>query len=158
MHWAPGEPPPPPQVIESANDYSLGPEKRTVIVKLHGAVQRPPSEDENYVITEDHYIEYLTHPDITTQLPSAVTDKLRNSSYLFLGYAMKDWNLRAILRRIWGEQETTHGSWAIQRYADPIERAFWNKRNVEILELDLEDYIDRLSVALDRRIAEGADS
>jgi hypothetical protein len=125
-----------------------------VIVKLHGAVSRPPSADENYVITEDHYIEYLTHPDITTQLPSAVTDKLRNSSYLFLGYAMKDWNLRAILRRIWGEQLTTYGSWAIQRHVDPIERAFWNKRNVEILQLDLEEYIDRLSAALDKRIAE----
>jgi hypothetical protein len=62
------------------------------------------------------------------------------------------------LRRIWGEQLTTHGSWAIQRYVDPIERAFWGKRNVEILELDLEDYIDRLSVALDERIAEEAAS
>jgi hypothetical protein len=153
MHWAPGDPPPPPQVIESANDYRLAPEKRTVILKLHGAVQRGPSEGDNYVITEDHYIEYLTHPDITTQLPSLVTDKLRNSSYLFLGYGMKDWNLRAILRRIWGEQQSTYGSWAIQNQVDPIERSFWQKRNVEILDLDVEDYIARLSTALDDRIA-----
>ena len=90
MHWAPGEPAPPPQVIESANDYRLGPEKRTVILKLHGAVQRlrPPEED-NYVITRTH-IEYLTHTDMTSQLPSVVTDKMRNSSYVFLGYGMKD--------------------------------------------------------------------
>lgn len=154
MHWAPGEPPPPPQVIESANDYRLGPDKRTVILKLHGAVQRRPSEGDNYVITEDHYIEYLTHPDITSQLPSVVTDKLRNSSYLFLGYGMKDWNLRAILRRIWGEQLTTYGSWAIQKDVDPIEQAFWRKRNVEIVKLDLEEYIELLSAAVDERIAE----
>ena len=37
MHWPPGEPP---TVIESANDYRLGVVKRSVIVKLHGAVQR----------------------------------------------------------------------------------------------------------------------
>jgi hypothetical protein len=156
MHWAPGEPPPAPRVIESANDYRLGPDRRTVILKLHGAVQRRPPESDNYVITEDHYIEYLAHTDITSQLPSVVTDKLRNSSYLFLGYGMKDWNLRAILRRIWGEQVTTFGSWAIQKHVDPIEQAFWEKRNVEILKLDLEDYVELLSEALDERLAEEA--
>jgi hypothetical protein len=154
MHWAPGEPP---RVIESANDDRLGPDKRTVILKLHGAVKRlgPPGED-NYVITEDHYIEYLTHTDITNQLPCVVTDKLRNSSFLFLGYGMKDWNLRAILRRIWGEQITTYGSWAIQKHVDAMEQAVWEKRNVKILKLDLEEYIDLLSEALDKRIAEEA--
>lgn len=155
MHWAPGEPAPPPQVIESANDYRLGPEKRTVILKLHGAVQRlrPPEED-NYVITEDHYIEYLTHTDMTSQLPSVVTDKMRNSSYVFLGYGMKDWNLRAILRRLWGEQITTYGSWAIQKEVDTMEQAFWEKRNVKILKVELEEYIELLGAALDERLAE----
>jgi hypothetical protein len=156
MHWAPAEPdqpPPTPRVIESANDYRLGPEKRTVVLKLHGAVQRRPPEKDNYVITEDHYIEYLAHTDITSQLPSLVTDKLRNSSYLFLGYGLKDWNLRAILRRIWGEQTNTYGSWAIQKDVNRIERAFWAKRNVEILNLDLAEYFERLGVALDERIA-----
>ena len=156
MHWAPAEPgqsPPQPRVIESANDYRLGSEKRTVILKLHGAVQRRPLEKDNYVITEDHYIEYMTHTDITSQLPSLVTDKLRNSSYLFLGYALKDWNLRAILRRIWGEQTNSFGSWAIQKDVDTIECAFWGKRNVEILDLDLEEYFELLGVALEERIA-----
>ena len=35
-----------------------------------------------------------------------------------------------------------------------MEQAFWEKRNVEILELDLEEYIELLSDALDERIAE----
>jgi hypothetical protein len=158
MHWPPrkdSEPAPPPIVIESANDYRLGPEKQTVILKLHGAVTRlGPAEEDNYVITEDHYIEYLTHTDITTQLPCVVTDKLRNSSFLFLGYGMRDWNLRAILRRIWGEQNTTYGSWAIQRDVDAMEQAFWEKRRVKILRLDLEEYVGILRGALDERIAE----
>jgi SIR2-like domain len=160
MHWAPGDPSLPPQVIESANDYDLGPEKRTVIVKLHGAVQRrrPTQEDDNYVITEDHYIEYLSHTDLTSQLPSVITEKLRNSSYLFLGYGMKDWNLRAILRRVWGEQVMSFGSWAIQRDVDPIEQAFWKNRKVDIIPLDLAEYFKLLSVALDERIAEEAAS
>ena len=157
MHWAPGDPPPPPQVILSANDYDLGVEKRAVIVKLHGAAHRhKPTEEDNYVITEDHYIEYLNHTDITSQLPSVVTEKLRNSSYLFLGYGLKDWNLRAILRRIWGEQVMSFGSWAIQKQVDPIEQAFWRNRKVDILPLDLEEYFELLGDALDEKIAEEA--
>ena len=83
---------------------------------------------------------------------------MRNSSYLFLGYGMRDWNLRAILRRIWGEQVMTYGSWAIQKEVDAMEQAFWEKRNVKIVKVDLEEYIELLSVALDERIAEQAGS
>jgi hypothetical protein len=71
---------------------------------------------------------------------------------------MKDWNLRAILRRVWGEQITTYGSWAIQKEVDTMEQAFWGKRNVKILEVELDEYIELLSVAFDERIAEEAAS
>jgi len=163
MHSAPGKPA---QPIENATDYLLGqPEKRTVIVKLHGHVEhREPEEleesedppEDNYVITEDNYIDYLTHTDLHLLLPKVVLRTLRNSSYLFLGYGMKDWNLRAILRRIWGEQTRSWRSWAIQRDVDPIEQAFWEKRSVEIVKLDLEKYIELLGAALDKRIDEPA--
>jgi hypothetical protein len=179
MHWAPGESP---TIIEDGNVYSLGEDKRTVIVKLHGAVQRRPPEsngtpeqlrapsdsseeangdsedaNKNYVITEDHYIEYLTHTDISSQLPIAVTEKLRNSSYLFLGYGMKDWNLRAILRRLWGDSEKRgKPSWAIQKDVDRFEKAFWEKRTVTIVEFDLEEYIKLLHNELDKRLAKEA--
>ena len=163
MHWAPGEPP---KIIEGGNSYSLSPEKRTVIVKLHGAIQRGSSGEQgadgaaefeaeaqrkdNFVITEDHYIEYLTHTDISSQLPYEVTNALRNSSYLFLGYAMKDWNLRAILRRLWGDQEQRDmPSWAIQKEVDPFEKAFWEKRSVTIIPYDAEKYIELLHSELD---------
>lgn len=152
MHWPAGEQP---RVIESANDYTgLDLRERTVILKLHGAVRRLEAFDQdNYVITEDHYIDYLTHGDITTLLPSVVTARLRNSHFLFLGYSMKDWNLRVILRRIWGEQGLDYGSWAVQRDVEEMERAVWEKRNVEILELDLAEYADHLKAALEERIA-----
>ena len=152
MHWPAGEPP---RVIESANDYTgLDLKERTVILKLHGAVRRLESFDQdNYVITEDHYIDYLTHGDITMLLPSVVTARLRNSHFLFLGYSLKDWNLRVILSRIWGQQGLDYGSWAVQRDADEMEQAVWEKRNVEILKLDLARYVDDLSAAVKERVA-----
>lgn len=149
MHWPPGGEP---HVIQKNDEPGLDLKQRTVILKLHGAVQRPGSfADDNYVITEDHYIDYLTHGDITLLLPQEVTSRLRNSHFLFLGYSMKDWNLRVILRQIWGEQGLDYGSWAVQKDADEIERAIWEKRDVEIRTLDLAHYLEQLEAAVRER-------
>jgi len=156
MHTAPGSEPRP---IEDVSTYGLEQtEKRTVIVKLHGHVERreatelEDTPEDNYVITEDNYIDYLTHTELDFLLPKVVFRTLRNSSFLFLGYGMRDWNLRAILRRIWGEQTRTWESWAIQKDVDEIEQAFWRQRNVMLEEVELEEYVNRLGAALDRRI------
>ena len=92
------------------------PDERTVILKMHGAVDRanPDATWDSYVITEDHYIEYLARTDIANLVPVTLAAKLRRSHFLFLGYSMRDWNLRVILHRIWGEQKLKYKSWAIQ--------------------------------------------
>ena len=57
------------------------------------------------MITEDHYIDYLTKTDIGELLPAELLGQARREShFLFLGYSMRDWNLRVILHRIWGQQ------------------------------------------------------
>ncbi len=83
-------------------------------------------------------------------LPPNVINKLRRSNFLFLGYSLRDWNLRVFLHRIWGEQKLTYNSWAIQRNPDEIEKKFWEKRNVEIYNIDLERYVAELSRRLNR--------
>jgi hypothetical protein len=41
--------------------------------------------------------------------------KLRKSHFLFLGYSLRDWNLRVIFHRILGAQRLKYKSWAIQQ-------------------------------------------
>ncbi len=77
-------------------------------------MDRASPERDSFVITEDHYIDYLTRTDISNLLPVTLAAKLRKSHFLFLGYSLRDWNLRVILHRIWGEQKLTYKSWAIQ--------------------------------------------
>lgn len=138
-----------PRLIERPNEYdALSPSRRTVILKIHGAVDRIDPDGDSYVITEDHYIDYLTRTDISNLVPVTVAARLRRSHFLFLGYSMADWNLRVILYRIWGEQPLTYSSWAIQLDPKPIEEAFWGKRGVEILHVALEDYIEALAAHL----------
>ena len=41
-----------------------------MILKIHGAVDRPNARRDSYVITEDHYIDYLTKTDIGQLIPA----------------------------------------------------------------------------------------
>lgn len=139
-----------PRVVERPNEYdAVSLSRRSVILKIHGAVDRLDAERDSYVITEDHYIDFLTHTDISNLVPVALAARLRRSHFLFLGYSLADWNLRVILHRIWGEQALSYRSWAIQLDPKPIEEAFWRKRGVEILQARLEDYVDALAAHLD---------
>jgi SIR2-like domain len=136
-----------PHVIEEPNTYrGLSFDKRTVILKIHGAVVREDRGEDSYVITEDNYIEYLAQADVSNIIPATLMAAMNESHFLFLGYSLKDWNLRVILHRIWGQRpfEDQFTSWAIQKDPSRLEERLWRKRNVEILNVDLESYADGL--------------
>jgi hypothetical protein len=143
LHERPGQAP---VVIEKPNEYrGLPADKGTVILKIHGAVDRTDPDRDSYVITEDHYIDYLTHTDISNLVPVTLAAKLKRSHFLFLGYGLRDWNLRVILHRIWGEQKLTYKSWAIQLHPSPLDTEYWRKRDVDILDIQLDDYVSAVT-------------
>jgi hypothetical protein len=134
-------------------DAGLSLAEQPVILKLHGAIDRddPKGNGDSFVITEDNYIDYLAQGDVGSQIPVTLRERMGDSHFLFLGYSMRDWNLRVILNRIWGAQELDLKSWAIQREPeDPttkkIEERLWAARgDVEPLYVELREYIARLS-------------
>ena len=135
-------------VVDLPNTYAteLALEDRTVILKLHGQVDRGPEREwESFVVTEDDYIDYLSRSDVAAAVPVGLAAKLRRSHFLFLGYTMADWNLRVILSRLWSDQPLTYRSWAVQPDAKALEREFWRRRDVDVLELPLERYIETLA-------------
>jgi hypothetical protein len=139
-----------PAVIRVPNKYvNLRLDQRTVIAKVHGAVDRIHRAD-SYVITEDHYIDYITRADVAGLFPVTLAAKLRTSHFLFLGYSLRDWNVRAMLHRLWGEQEgKNYNSWAIQDNPDFIDRAAWDKRGVDILPVRVENFV----AAIEQRLS-----
>jgi hypothetical protein len=136
------------ELVERTNErIDLAPEKRTVILKVHGAVTRatPTSDDDSYVITEDNYIDYLTRStDPAMLVPIGITDTMRESQFLFLGYSLRDWNLRVLLQRVWQEQRLVNLSWAVQLSARPYEKKYWANRHVELVESHLDRYVNAL--------------
>jgi class 3 adenylate cyclase len=151
--------------IDKPNKYlGLNPEERTVVLKIHGVVDRANRARDSYVITEDHYIDYLAHKDIAQQLPAQLLEKMSWSHFLFLGYSLRDWNLRVVLHRIWGEQKFKYKAWAIsdaQQPGDkllPLEQEFWRLRDVDIIKMPLEDYVESLQTRVDALPAGGGDA
>ena len=128
---------------EYATELSL--DRRTVVLKLHGGLEREAAREwESFVVTEDDYIDYLAQSNVGGAVPIGLAAKLRHSHFLFLGYGMLDWNLRLVLRRIWGGEGVSYRSWAVQPAARPLERQFWLTRDVELLELPLDRYVEGL--------------
>jgi SIR2-like protein len=144
-HVAPAEPG---RVIDVPNTYAteLSLDRRTIILKLHGQVV--PGDErrwESFVVTEDDYIDYLAQTDVASAVPVGVAAKLLRSHFLFVGYTMADWNLRVILNRLWGERPLNYRSWAVQPEAKPLEREFWRRRDVEVQEQPLDEYVATLA-------------
>jgi hypothetical protein len=142
--------------IERPNKYTgLALAERPVVLKLHGAIDRDDSKRDSYVVTEDSYIAYLAGRDVGEQIPFALRERMADSHFLFLGYSMRDWNLRVILNRIWGAQQLDLTSWAVQREpastgARDIEEALWRDRgNVDLLYVVLREYVARLDDELE---------
>jgi hypothetical protein len=135
--------------IRRPNKYgNLRLNQRTVIAKIHGSVD--PIHGDSFMITEDHYIDYITRADAARLFPTILAAKLQHSHLLFLGYSLRDWNLRVILYRLWEDQGGKNfKSWAIQKNPDPIDRASWDKRGVDILTASVEDFV----AAVEQRLA-----
>jgi SIR2-like domain len=129
-------------VIRVPNEYAkFQLDQRTLIAKIHGAVDRKHGAD-SFVITEDHYIEYMTHADFANLFPVKLVAKLRKSCLLFMGYSLRDWNLRVMLHRLWEQQKgKNYQYWAIQSKPDTIDSAAWSKRGVNVLQVSVEDFV-----------------
>jgi SIR2-like domain len=156
--------------IERPNKYTgLALGERPAVLKLHGAIDRGKRSEEkddeygdSYVVTENSYIDYLSGPDVGEQIPLALRERMADSHFLFLGYSMRDWNLRVILNRIWGAQQNLDlKSWAIQREPESetereIEERLWRDRvgDVELLYDELKDYVERIDAELSLAVSQ----
>ena len=106
--------------------------------------RRTPRAVESFVVTEDDYIDYLARTDVGSAIPVALAAKLRRSHFLFLGYTMRDWNLRLVLDRIWGDEPLSYRSWAVQPERAAARARVLAPRDVDLLELPLDEYVEAL--------------
>src|SRR5919204_234323 len=145
LHWAHGEDEA--RLIERPNEYAdISLEDRSVVLKIHGLVDRKSLdwEYDSYVITMDHYLDYLARYELSNLIPVTLAAKLKKSHFLFLGYSLRDFNLNVILRRLWGEQKLSYKSWAVQLNPSLLDQEIARTRGIDIVDVKLDEYVQEL--------------
>lgn len=125
-------------------DLELG--AHPIIFKMHGSSnhQQDPQADK-YVISEDNYVEFLARLANQTAIPKIFGEPFRRSHFLFLGYGLRDWNLRVILHQAYLGFGRRHAAWAVQEHAEELEQEFWKRRNLIIYPLTIRDFLAGLT-------------
>ena len=154
-----------PELIDVPNTYNrfpiddFGELERSVIVKIHGGVAGGPDGNrwkDTWVVTEDHYIDFLSGGPVESLVPVQILAKLTESHCLFLGYSMRDWNLRVFLKRTWRGEPLGSRSWAIEHSPDVLEKDFWTNAQVECFAAPLDAYVEQLTTYVLAHGAAGA--
>ena len=84
----------PPSVFKSGDPPS---DKSPVVFHLHGHIDYP----ESMVLTEDDYLDFLKNiSEDLGIIPPRIQEAFTDSSLLFMGYSIADWDFRIIFRRL----------------------------------------------------------
>ncbi len=135
---------------------------RSLLYKMHGSVGDGLSWEGGFLIAEEDYVRFLGRMHRGGVLPSRITSEIKRRqscsggqrepvhSLLFLGYGMKDWNLRVLLQELGigtgraGEEK----HYAIMRDPDQIEIELLSKRGITAYDWDLKDFVSRIEPKL----------
>jgi hypothetical protein len=129
-----------------------------VIYKMHGTVDRATAKWDSYVITEDDYIDFLSRMTGQTAVPAQFMRHFRTRHFLFLGYGLRDWNLRVVLKNLravlpsaehtsmslMDDEDEELRSWAIQFKPSDLEMELWSARKVKIYDVDINEFVEKL--------------
>jgi tetratricopeptide (TPR) repeat protein len=137
-------------VIERPNAYTAGLDldERTVLLHLQGRVDSSTERAwESFAVTEDDFIHY---GDVARRLPVSLAARLRRTHLLLLGYTLSTWTLRVVLDRLWGNEPLPYRSWSVHAGPQPLEREFWRRRDVEMVDMAPAAYVAELERVLEK--------
>jgi hypothetical protein len=156
-----------PEAVEPSR-LALAIGKRWVVYKMHGSVSsndsaatiaaaptddanggdeaaEPEKEDprnDSFVVTEEDYVDFLSRMTRDGAVPAQFVRKFANSSFLFLGYGLRDWNFRVVLHKV--RAHLPQRSWAIQYQPSDLERALWEMREVKIYDRSITEFVTEM--------------
>jgi hypothetical protein len=124
---------------------------RTLVYKIHGTVVRDVPGLDEYVITEGDYLDFLTRMTRGKLVPAPIGEKFATRHFLFLGYGLRDWNVRILLNQLRPylrrQKALKIASWAIDEKPSVVEQKFWDERGVLMYGMKLDEFADALAAA-----------
>jgi hypothetical protein len=135
-----------------------------ILYKIHGTFRgkappvpdQPDEEHSTVIVTEDDYIEFLTLVDKQEErigVPRLISSKIAYSTLLFLGYSLEDWDFRTIYKGLIEKlpKNQRRKSFAIQKDPSEFWVRFWQKKGVEIYDMDLYEFAEQLETQYQER-------
>lgn len=117
------------------------------LFKIHGDINKPESiviTDEDYV----HFILRMTEADPFDPVPETVRVKMKKWPTLFIGYSLKDYNLRVIFKTLrWRKDRAKYpNSYSVDLYPDMLIYKIWSeeRKYVNFLAQDVWTFVPEL--------------
>jgi hypothetical protein len=124
-----------------------------ILYKIHGSLRDPMDEScpSEVIITEEDYIDFLTvvRKDVGG-IPSYIRGLIKQSTLLFLGYSLEDWDFRTIFKGLVEPQKRAERNRGFAFQKDPPDFwvQFWEKKDVTIYNVDLYEFAEELQVRM----------
>lgn len=178
LWWKPGATAP---EIWKPSTLPLSLTDTSIIYKMHGTAHSG-STWSSFVITEEDYVRVLARMSDKLAIPARFMTHFMKSSFLFLGYGLRDWNVRVLLETLhstvrynrhdkqmdalldgdtiddmlssYTSEQDDLVSWAIQHRPSQVERKLWEHRDVKIYDLSLDDFVVNMQRERSREVGQ----
>jgi hypothetical protein len=121
--------------------------QRPFIFKIHGDIDKPDS----VVITDEDYIHFILRmrdAGVYNPVPDTIFEKLKKWPTLFIGYSLRDYNLRVLFKTLrWGKGDTGFPDcYSVDLYPDRLIYKIWSEdlKYVSFLAQDVWTFVPEL--------------
>lgn len=134
--------------------FSSHPKPVVMLFKIHGCLYPERNGSDSIVLSDEDYIDYLSHSGGNGLIPAALLPVMENTGFLFLGYSFRDWNIRGIYKTLVKKRHSRRSvrDYAVSLHCSHYESAFFQHSAIHILETELMTFQDQIrrNVSADR--------
>jgi hypothetical protein len=142
------------ETVERTDDYpSLYPTpNEPFVLKIHGDIRHSPG---SIVLTEEDYIQFvlrMSDKGVYDPIPEVARAYLAKCATLFLGYSLRDYNLRLLFRTLRWRISTSPPTYSVDYRPDPLVQEVLERRTgqVSYIVQDVWEFVPALIAAMNR--------
>ncbi len=121
---------------------------RPIILKLFGTCDK--RQETKFVATEQQLTFLLDN--LQQNLPASLISILSECSILFMGYSPRDTDLNRIVHCLWSRNRMPNSYLLHQAQLGYLEKEIWEKRNVDLIQTSLNDFVTQLKEGIEAKI------
>jgi hypothetical protein len=131
-----------------------------VVYKIHGGLfSGCPQSFDSVVISDNDYVEYISRMSTNEGvIPVCVGTLMRDKPFLFLGYSLKDWNVRSVFETMTRKRGAPGGvlDYLVTRGYSPLDEAYYEKHRIRVLKSTLSEFVSGIRAHIDPNPEGGA--